>query len=94
LGSAQVIGDLTITDVTKTVTFDATVTPVSETRIEGAAATTVNYRDFGLFIPDAPVFDTVADEVRLELKFVAEADRSSVPQGNTCYNDQSATCWK
>ena len=69
----QVAGDLTITDVTKSVTFDATVTPVSETRIEGAAVTTVNYKDFGLLIPDAPVFDTVADEVRLELKFVAKA---------------------
>lgn len=67
----QIAGDLTIRDVTRQVTFTVTVTPVSEERIEGLASTTVLYRDFGLAIPDAPSVDTVADEVRLELEFVA-----------------------
>ncbi len=69
----QVVGDLTIRDVTQQVTFDVTVTPVSESRIEGLATTTFPYRDFGLAIPDAPSVDTVADGVTLELAFVAVA---------------------
>lgn len=64
-------GDLTITDVTRPVTFTVTVTPVSQTEISGIAKTTVLYRDFNLLIPDSPSVDTVADEVRLELEFVA-----------------------
>jgi polyisoprenoid-binding protein YceI len=69
----QIVGDLTVTDVTKRVTFDVTATPTSETQIEGTATTTFPYTDFELFIPDAPAVDTVDDEVRLELEFVAEA---------------------
>lgn len=64
-------GDLTITDVTRPVTFTVTVTPISQTEISGLAKTTVLYRDFNLIIPDSPSVDTVADEVRLELEFVA-----------------------
>jgi polyisoprenoid-binding protein YceI len=64
-------GDLTITDVTRPVTFTVTVTPISQTEISGLAKTTVLYRDFNLTIPDSPSVDTVADEVRLELEFVA-----------------------
>ncbi len=69
----QVVGDLTIRDVTQQVTFDVTATPVSETRIEGLATTSFPYRDFGLAIPDSPSVDTVADDVTLELAFVAVA---------------------
>ena len=69
----QVVGNLTIRDVTQPTTFDVTVTPVSETRIEGLATVIFPYRDFGLRIPDAPAVDTVADDVTLELAFVAEA---------------------
>lgn len=64
-------GDLAITDVTRPVTFTVTVTPVSQTEISGVAKTAVLYRDFNLLIPDSPSVDTVADEVRLELEFVA-----------------------
>lgn len=69
----QVTGDLTITDVTREVTFDVTVTAKDRTRIEGSATTMILYRDFGLGIPDSPSVDTVADEVRLELSFIAQA---------------------
>lgn len=68
----QLTGDLTIADATQPVTFDVTVTPLSETALSGTASATVLYRDFGLAIPDSPQVDTVADEVRLELQFVAE----------------------
>lgn len=71
--SFQVVGDLTIKDVTQPVTFDVTVTPVSETRIEGVATTTFPYRDFGVRIPEVPSVDLVADDVTLELAFVAVA---------------------
>ena len=71
--SFQIVGDLTIRDTTKQVTFDVTLTPVDETRLEGLATLTIPYRDFGLAIPDLPSVDTVADDVRLELAFVAVA---------------------
>lgn len=71
--SFQVVGDLTVKDVTQAVTFDVTVTPVSETRIEGVATTTFPYRDFGVRIPQVPSVDLVADDVTLELAFVAVA---------------------
>ncbi|MCX7853276.1 MAG: YceI family protein [Caldilineales bacterium] len=67
----EIEGHLTITDETRTVVFAVTVTPVSAERIEGLARTTILWRDFGLFIPDSPSVDTVADEVTLELEFVA-----------------------
>jgi polyisoprenoid-binding protein YceI len=69
----QVVGDLTVKNVTQPVTFDVTVTPVSETRIEGLATTTFPYRDFGVSIPEVPSVDLVADDVTLELEFVAVA---------------------
>lgn len=69
----QIMGDLTITDVTQQKTFDVTATAVSDTRLEATATTAFLYTDFELFIPDAPAVDTVDDEVRLEIEFVAEA---------------------
>lgn len=69
----QIVGDLTITDVTRQVTFDVTATATSANRIEAIASTTILYSDFGLTIPAARVVDSVEDEVRLELEFVAEA---------------------
>ena len=73
--SFQIVGDLTIRDTTKQVTFDVTLTPVDETRLEGLATLTIPYRDFGLAIPDSPSVDTVADNVTLELEFVAVASQ-------------------
>jgi polyisoprenoid-binding protein YceI len=67
----QIEGDLTITDVTRPVTFEVTVTAVSNERVEGTATTEILYRDFNLTIPDSPAVDTVADSVKLELQFVA-----------------------
>jgi polyisoprenoid-binding protein YceI len=69
----QIAGDLTITDVTRPVTFDVAASATSEAQIEGTATTAFLYTDFELFIPDAPAVDTVDDAVRLELDFVAEA---------------------
>lgn len=64
-------GDLTIRDVTRPVTFDATVTRGSSDRLEGTATTTVRYADWGISIPQVPMVASVSDALRLELDFVA-----------------------
>jgi polyisoprenoid-binding protein YceI len=67
----QIVGDLTIRDVTKEVTFDVTATPSSESRLEGTAQTTIRYADYGISIPQVRQVASVADQVRLEIDFVA-----------------------
>jgi polyisoprenoid-binding protein YceI len=67
----QIVGDLTIRDVTNQVTFDVTANPVSDARLEGTATTTILYKDFGITIPSVPSVASVEDDVRLELDFVA-----------------------
>lgn len=69
--SFQIVGDLTIRDVTKQVTFEVTAKAPSESRVEGTASTTVAYADFGITIPQVRQVASVADQVRLELQFVA-----------------------
>lgn len=69
----EIVGDLTIRDVTQSVTFTATVTIISETQLEGSASTTVNRADFGLEIPSVPNVADVDEEVLLEIDFVAAA---------------------
>lgn len=68
-----ITGDLTIHNVTREVTFNATVTPISETRLEGIASATILYADFGISILRLPPqVASVEDEVILEITFVAE----------------------
>ncbi len=69
----QVIGDLTIRQVTEEVTVDVTVTVESETRISGLGSATINRSDFELTIPQVPQVASVDEDVLLELEFVAEA---------------------
>ncbi len=69
----QITGDLTIRDVTQSVTFDATVTADSETQISGTATTTVQRADFNLNIPNVPQVANVSEAVQLEIDFVATA---------------------
>lgn len=67
-------GDLTVINTTTPVTFEASVTPVSETRIEGLATLIINYADLGVNIPRLPPqVASVDEEIRLELDFVAVA---------------------
>ncbi len=67
----QIVGNLTIVDTTMEVTFDATVTPTSETEITGSAETVVLYPEWGLSIPEVPFVASVEDEVTLTINFVA-----------------------
>ena len=69
----DVSGDLTVVDVTRTVTFTVEVTLDSETQISGSAAVNVLRSDFGLTIPDVPSVANVTDDVDLSLQFVARA---------------------
>ncbi|GAB4573129.1 MAG: hypothetical protein Kow0077_14560 [Anaerolineae bacterium] len=66
-----ITGDLQIRDVVQPVTFNASVTLVDETRLEGTAQATVLRSDFGLTIPDVPSVANVTDEVVLTIEFVA-----------------------
>jgi len=67
-------GDLTLHGVSRTVTFDATVTPISAARLEGTASVSLPYSDFGVNIPRLPPqVASVGDIVTLQIDFVAEA---------------------
>ena len=71
----QITGDLTIRGVTREETFEVTLTPVSETRIEGTATLSdINYGDYGVQILRLPEqVASVEDTITLELSFVAVA---------------------
>ncbi|MDP8924144.1 MAG: YceI family protein [Chloroflexota bacterium] len=69
----QVVGDLTIRGVTRPVTFKATVTPESADRLQGSAATTIRYADWGITNPEVPAVTGVSDAVGLQIDFVATA---------------------
>ena len=67
------IGDLTVRDITQPVTFEVTVTPVSEDEITGLATTQVMRADFNLVIPSVPSVADVSEEVDLEIEFSARS---------------------
>jgi polyisoprenoid-binding protein YceI len=69
----QIVGDLTIRDVTKQVTFDVSATAATDSQVEGTATATIAYADYGISIPQVRQVASVADQVRLELEFVAKA---------------------
>ena len=69
--SFQIKGLLTIRNISKEVIFDATVTPVSEDRLEGSAQAKIRRADFNLTIPSVPSVASVGEEVVLGLEFVA-----------------------
>lgn len=67
----QISGTFTLLGTARPITFDVTVTPVSETRLEGSARAVINRSDWGLTIPSVPSVANVEEEVELELDFVA-----------------------
>jgi polyisoprenoid-binding protein YceI len=67
----QIIGALTVRDVTLPVTFEAEVTPISATELQGSASTVILYKDYGIQIPSVPSVAGVDEDVRLEIDFVA-----------------------
>ncbi|MCI0709371.1 MAG: YceI family protein [Chloroflexi bacterium] len=69
----QIVGNLTIKDTTQSEVWDATVTLVSEDRMEGVATTTVSRGDYNLEIPRVASVANVDEEVQLTIEFVALA---------------------
>lgn len=67
----QIVGDLTIRGVTRSVTFEATVKLASETRLEGLASVEIAYADWGITVEAPPTVGGVDKIVKLELQFVA-----------------------
>lgn len=69
--SFQMTGDLTIRNVTQTVTFDVTAQGASASQITGTASATVKRSDFNLTIPSVQNVANVGEEVTLQIDFVA-----------------------
>lgn len=69
----EITGDVTVRDVTRSVTFMVGVTVVSEDRIEGLAISPeIPYTDFNLSVRPPPNVSFLGETVTLELEFVAE----------------------
>jgi polyisoprenoid-binding protein YceI len=70
----QIIGDLSIRDVTREVTFDLSVTVDSGTQLHGLGTTTISRQNFDLGVIELPPqVASLKDSVILELEFVAQA---------------------
>ncbi len=69
----EILGELRIAGATQVLTFDASITLESEERLSGSARSALNHADLGLTIPSVPFVSDVAEEVRLEIDFVALA---------------------
>ncbi len=69
----KLIGDLTIRDVTKRVTWDAKGTVVGD-EATGTAATSFNFAYFNLTRPSVPVVLSIEDNIKLELDIVLKRE--------------------
>lgn len=67
----EIVGSLKVRDISSEVIFEATVTPVSETRLEGSATAVIQRATYNLTIPNAPGVAEVSEDVGLEIDFVA-----------------------
>jgi polyisoprenoid-binding protein YceI len=70
--SFQLNGDLTVRDVTLSVTFDVTAVLTADT-IQGTATLPLNMTDFGINPPSFANTLTVADPFTIEVELVARA---------------------
>jgi polyisoprenoid-binding protein YceI len=70
----EIVGDLTIIDTTNEVTFAASISIESETRISGTASSIISYADWGIPVPTAPGVANVTPETTLAINFVAVAN--------------------
>lgn len=68
-----ITGDLTVKGTTRAVTFDALVTMVDDSTIEGMAVTEITRDMFEIGIPSVPSVADVTNEVLIALDFVAVA---------------------
>ena len=66
----QVVGDLKIRDIVKSVTFDVSVTATADS-LTGSATAQVTRDMYNLQIPNAPGVANVSNDVTLDIKFTA-----------------------
>ena len=71
----EIVGDLTIKEVTKEVTFTATATISDTTTIRGHAESIIDYAAFNIIIPNVPSVTNVEDKVALTIDFVAKRSK-------------------
>lgn len=69
----QIVGQLSIRDITREETFEVMITPISESTMEGLATTVILRSNYGLSIPSVPQVADVGEEILLEIAFVATA---------------------
>jgi hypothetical protein len=69
--SFQLTGDLKIRDTVQTVTFNVTATLISADRLQGTGTAVVTRDQYSLTIPSVPSVANVANDVTLEIDFVA-----------------------
>ena len=67
----EVVGDLTIRDITLSTVWAASVTLTSQDQISGSASTEVLRSDYDLQIPSVPRVAGVDDDVLLTIEFSA-----------------------
>lgn len=70
----QIVGNLTIRDITQEITFEVEAFLESGDKLVGSAATLIPLEDFEITIPDVPVVANVEDELELYIDFVAYAE--------------------
>ncbi|MCB9139938.1 MAG: YceI family protein [Caldilineaceae bacterium] len=70
----QLLGDLTVRDVTRPVTFDVTAA-VDGSTLTGVAETSLNISDFGIEPPDFANTLTVADPFTIRVELTAETQQ-------------------
>ena len=68
--SFEMVGDLTIRDQTRPVTWETTAT-FTDGAVEGLAKTVVTFEQFDMTKPRVAIVLSVVDEIRLEINFVA-----------------------
>ena len=69
----QIVGNLTIREITNEVTFNAELRLIAPNRLAGAAGATIQRRDYDLRIPSVPFVASVGENVILGIDFVAAA---------------------
>lgn len=67
----QIVGDLTVRTVTRSVTFEASITIEDADRISGLARAEALYTDFDITINTPPLVSDVAESLIMEIEFVA-----------------------
>tara|TARA_Y100000590_G_scaffold106532_1_gene121224 strand:+ start:77 stop:895 length:819 start_codon:yes stop_codon:yes gene_type:complete len=70
----QILGDLTVMDVTREISWDVDAT-IEESYVKGEANTVIQFEAFDIDKPRLAFILSVDDDIRLELEFIATIDK-------------------